>query len=201
MSGVSVAVISAAITVLVLGVAGVFWLMQNPLAGMFGSNESTVESTQSTEWTGATIPNYVGKNYNDVIKSIPSDSNITIYRNYTDEYSDKYDEGIVMEQDPPAGSKVTQEDDILISITVSKGKQMRELPDIEGEKLDEAAADIADQGLLATAEYEYSNTVAEGRVIGYKQHEAGDTLEYGTNVTIIVSRGTEESAATQSVTD
>ena len=75
------------------------------------------------------------------------------------------------------------------------------LPDIEGEKLDEAAADIADQGLLATAEYEYSNTVAEGRVIGYKQHEAGDTLEYGTNVTIIVSRGTEESAATQSVTD
>lgn len=201
MSGVSVAVISAAITVLVLGVAGVFWLMQNPLAGMFGSNESTVESTQSTEWTGATIPNYVGQNYNDVIKSIPSDSNITIYRNYTDEYSDKYDEGIVMEQDPPAGSKVTQEDDILISITVSKGKQMRELPDIEGEKLNEAAADIADQGLLATAEYEYSNTVAEGRVIGYKQHEAGDTLEYGTNVTIIVSRGTEESATTQSVTD
>ena len=198
MSHTSIVIISAAITVLVLGIAGVFWLMQNPLAGVFGGNTSeTVESTQSTEWTGATIPNYVGMSYEDVMKQAEGDTKITVYRSYTDEYSDQYKEGTVMSQNPPAGSKVTQEDGILISITVSKGPQMRELPKIEGLKLDEAASDIAEQGLLATAEYQYSNTVAEDRVIGYKSHQEGDTVEYGTNVTIIVSKG-KETVETQS---
>lgn len=198
MSHTSIVIISAAITVLVLGIAGVFWLMQNPLAGVFGGNTSeTVESTQSTEWTGATIPNYVGMNYDDVMKQAESDTKITVYRSYADEYSDQYKEGTVMSQNPPAGSKVTQEDGILISITVSKGPQMRELPKIEGLKLDEAASNIAEQGLLATAEYQYSNTVAEDRVIGYKNHQEGDTVEYGTNVTIIVSKG-KETIETQS---
>lgn len=198
MSHTSIVIISAAITVLVLGIAGVFWLMQNPLAGVFGGNTSeTVESTQSTEWTGATIPNYVGMNYEDVMKQAEGDTKITVYRSYTDEYSEEYKEGTVISQNPPAGSKVTQEDGILISITVSKGPQMRELPKIEGSKLDEAASDIAAQGLLATAEYQYSDTVAEDRVIGYKNHQEGDTVEYGTNVTIIVSKGKDE-PATQS---
>lgn len=198
MSHTSIVIISAAITVLVLGIAGVFWLMQNPLAGVFGGDTSeTVESTQSTEWTGATIPNYVGMNYEDVMKQAEGDTKITVYRSYTDEYSDQYKEGTIMSQNPPAGSKVTQEDGILISITVSKGPQMRELPKIEGLKLDEAASDIAEQGLLATAEYQYSNTVAEDRVIGYKNHQEGDTVEYGTNVTIIVSKG-KETVETQS---
>lgn len=198
MSHTSIVIISAAITVLVLGIAGVFWLMQNPLAGVFGGNTSeTVESTQSTEWTGATIPNYVGMNYEDVMKQAEGDTKITVYRSYTDEYSEEYKEGTVFSQNPAAGSKVTQEDGILISITVSKGPQMRELPKVEGSKLDEAASDIAAQGLLATAEYQYSDTVAEDRVIGYKNHQEGDTVEYGTNVTIIVSKG-KESAETQS---
>lgn len=198
MSHTSIVIISAAITVLVLGIAGVFWLMQNPLAGVFGGNTSeTVESTQSTEWTGATIPNYVGMNYEDVIKQAEGDTKITVYRSYTDEYSEEYKEGTVISQNPPAGSRITQEDGILISITVSKGPQMRELPKVEGSKLDEAASDIAAQGLLATAEYQYSDTVAEDRVIGYKNHQEGDNVEYGTNVTIIVSKG-KESAETQS---
>lgn len=192
MSHTSIVIISAAVTVLILGIAGVFWLMQNPLAGVFGDNTSeTVESTQSTEWTGATIPNYVGMKYDDVVKQAEGDTKITVYRTYADEYSDEYKEGLIISQSPPAGSKVTQDDGILISVTVSKGSQMRELPKVEGSKLDQAAADIAAQGLLATAEYQYSDTVAEDRVIGYKNHEVGDTVEYGTNVTIIVSKGKE----------
>lgn len=192
MSHTSIVIISAAITVLVLGIAGVFWLMQNPLAGVFGGNTSeTAASTQSTEWTGATIPNYVGMNYEDVMKQAEGDTKITVYRSYSDEYSEEYKEGTVISQNPPAGAKVTQDDGILISITVSKGPQMRELPKVEGSKLDEAASDIAAQGLLATAEYQYSDAVAEDRVIGYKNHQEGDTVEYGTNVTIIVSKGKE----------
>ena len=42
----------------------------------------------------------------------------------------------------------------------------------------------------------YSDKYAEGRVIGYKNHQVGDTVEYGTNITIIVSKGKEPTATT-----
>lgn len=191
MSHTSIIVIAASITVLVLGIVGVFWLMQNPLAGMFGNTDATVESTQSTEWTGATIPNYVGMTYEKAVEAAEGSDSVTVLRQYTDEYSDKYAEGEVMAQSPAAGSKVSQEDGIIISLTVSKGPQMRELPDIEGMSLEQAAADIAKLDLLATPEYQYSDKFASGRVIGYKNHQKGDTVEYGTNITIIVSKGSE----------
>lgn len=193
MSHTSIVTISVAITVLVLGIAGVFWLMQNPLAGLFsGNTDATAASTSSTEWTGPVVPNYVGMKYEDVVKTAASDDSVVVYRNYNDAYSDKYADGVVMEQYPPAGSKVEQEDGITVSVTVSLGAQMRELPAIQGNKIDEAAQSLADAGLLATAEYQYSDTVAENRVIGYKNHVAGDTLESGSNIIIIVSKGRQQ---------
>ena len=193
MSHTSIVTISVAITVLVLGIAGVFWLMQNPLAGLFsGNTDATAASTSSTEWTGPVVPNYVGMKYEDVVKDEASDDSVVVYRNYNDAYSDKYADGVVMEQYPPAGSKVEQEDGITVSVTVSLGAQMRELPAIQGNKIDEAAQSLADAGLLATAEYQYSDTVAENRVIGYKNHVAGDTLESGSNIIIIVSKGRQQ---------
>lgn len=193
MSHASIVIISVAITVLVLGIAGVFWLMQNPLAGLFsGNTDATAASTSSTEWTGPVVPNYVGMKYEDVVKAAASDDSVVVYRDYNDAYSDKYADGVVMEQYPPAGSKVEQEDGITVSVTVSLGAQMRELPAIQGNKIDEAAQSLADAGLLATAEYQYSDTVAENRVIGYKNHVAGDTLESGSNIIIIVSKGRQQ---------
>ena len=193
MSHASIVIISVAITVLVLGIAGVFWLMQNPFAGLFpGNTDATAASTSSTEWTGPVVPNYVGMKYEDVVKAAASDDSVVVYRNYNDAYSDKYADGVVMEQYPPAGSKVEQEDGITVSVTVSLGAQMRELPAIQGNKIDEAAQSLADAGLLATAEYQYSDTVAENRVIGYKNHVAGDTLESGSNIIIIVSKGRQQ---------
>lgn len=193
MSNTSIVIIAAAITVLVLGIAGVFWLMQNPLAGMFADNTSdTAPSTQSTEWTGPTIPNFVGLTYEDVVEADEKDSTISIYRTYADDFSDQYKEGVIMSQTPVSGSKVSQADGILIGVTVSKGAHMRVLPKIENLTVDQVAAELAANGLLATAEYQYNDKVAEDRVVGYKSNEVGDTVEYGTNVTIIVSKGKEE---------
>ena len=188
-------IISAAATIVILGIAGVFWLMQNPLQGIFGGTpNATQESTQSTEWTGPTVPNFVGMTYEEAVKAAGDNSSVTVMRAYSDEHSDSYNEGIVMAQSPAAGSKVNQDGNILISVTVSKGAQMRELPKIVGQSLDQVSSDIAAQGLLASAEYAYNDKYAEGRVIGYKNHQPGDTVEYGTNITIIVSKGKEPSS-------
>ena len=195
MSRVSITIIAAAITVLVVGTIGVFWLLQNPLSGMFGSSTTaTAASTESTEWTGPTVPNYLGKTYEEAVKEAEKNSSIKLLRNYTDEYSDEFKEGTVMTQNPPAGTKVNSTDSeagVTISLTISKGTKMRELPDIEGLTLEQASEDIAKQSLLATAEYQYSDKYAENRVIGYKDKSKGETVEYGTNVTIIVSKGKE----------
>lgn len=201
MSHASVVIISIAVTVLVLGPLAVFWLMGNPLSGIFGGNNAaTVPSTQSTEWTGPTVPNYLGMTYEQAVEAAKSDSSIKIMRSYADEFSNEYKEGTVMVQNPPAGSRVTvadSESGVTIALTISKGAQTRELPDIEGLTLEQASADIAAQGLLGTAEYQYSDKYAEGRVIGYKNKSKGETVEYGTTLTLLVSKGKEPVAATQ----
>lgn len=197
MSRVSITIIAAAATAVVLGIAGVICLMSNPFKGFFGGNQNaTQESTMSTEWTGPTVPNYVGMSYEEALKEAGVNSGVTLLRTYSDEHSDQYNEGIIMAQTPAAGSKVAKEGNIVVSVTVSKGPQMRELPKVEGQSLDQAAADIAAQGLNASTENAYSDKYAEGRVIGYKNHQAGDTVEYGTNITIIVSKGKEPTATT-----
>ena len=197
MSRVSITIIAAAATAVVLGIAGVFSLMSNPFKGFFGGNQNaTQESTVSTEWTGPTVPTFVGKTYDEALKEAGVNSGVTLLRTYSDEHSDQYNEGIIMAQTPAAGSKVAQEGNIVVSVTVSKGAQMRELPKVEGQSLDQAAADIAAQRLNATTEQAFSDKYAEGRVIGYKNHQAGDTVEYGTNITIIVSKGKEPTATT-----
>ena len=199
MSRVSIVIIAAAATFVILGIAGAILLMQNqnPFLGMSGGNQNaTQESTMSTEWTGPTVPNYVGMSYEEAVKAAGGSTGVTLMRAYSDEHSDSYKEGVVMAQSPAAGSKVSQDGNIVVSVTVSKGAQMRELPKIEGQSLDQVSSDIAAQGLLASAEYSYSDKYAEGRVIGYKNHQVGDTVEYGTNITIIVSKGKEPTATT-----
>ena len=129
MSRVSIVIIAAAATFVILGIAGVFWLMSNPLKGLFGGNQNaTQESTMSTEWTGPTVPNYVGMSYEEAVKAAGGSTGVTLMRAYSDEHSDSYKEGVVMAQSPAAGSKVSQDGNIVVSVTVSKGAQMRFRP-------------------------------------------------------------------------
>ncbi len=190
-----IVIISAVVTALILGVVGFFWLKTNPMAGLFGGDTAVTQApTEATEWTGPTVPNFLNMTYADAVKAVENDASIKIMQSYTDEYSDEYPEGVVMAQYPPAGSKITPDDaemGVSVSLTISKGAQMRELPDIEGMELEKASADIAAQGLLGTVEYQYSDKYNEGIVIGYKDKSVGETVEYGTNIVLIVSRGKE----------
>ncbi len=197
MSPVSITIIAAAITAVVLGFLGFLFVQMNPnmFSDMFGSKQDVTQaSTENTEWTGATVPNYLGKTYDEVVKEVGSDTSITILKNYTDEFSDEYKEGTVMTQNPPAGAHVTENDKaagVTVSLTISKGARMRELPEIEGLALEKASQDIAAQGLIGEAEYAYDDKYAEGIVVGYKDKSVGETVEYGTKVIVIVSKGKE----------
>ncbi|MBQ1437173.1 MAG: PASTA domain-containing protein [Ruminococcus sp.] len=197
---ISITIIAAAVTAVILVVVGLLIYPHIDFSGGSSKQSSSQPATEVTEWTGATVPNYLGKTYEDALKEVQNDASITLLRNYTDEFSNDYKEGTIMTQNPPAGSHVTPEDaasGITISLTVSKGAQMRELPAVEGMALEKASEDIAKQGLLGTAEYAYDSKYAEGIVVGYKDKNAGETVEYGTNVVLIVSKG-KEPVATES---
>ncbi|MCH5303600.1 MAG: PASTA domain-containing protein [Ruminococcus sp.] len=198
MSHRSVAFIASAITVIVLGVLGVLFVMQNPLQGAF-TEGAVEESTAATEeWTGETIPNYVGMTYEEAVAAAEEVESITIYRDAEEVYSDQYAEDVIMEQSPKGGDKLTASGDISITVKVSKGVQMRELPSVKKKTVNSAAKALANQGFVVNAEYQYSDEIEEGRVISYRDYKSGDTLEDGSTVTIIVSKGSEETEAATS---
>lgn len=189
MSHRTAAVLAAFLTIIILGALGVFFVMQNPLQGVFSGNGVEESSAATEEWTGETIPNYVGMTYKQALKSAEDTGNITIYRDTEESYSDQYAEGVVMSQYPTGGDKLTASGDISVTVKISKGAQMRELPDIKNKSVDMAAKLLAEQGFVVNDESQYSEKVSDGMVIGYKDYKAGDKLEHGSVLTIIISKG------------
>ena len=51
---------------------------------------------------------------------------------------------------------------------------------------------MTQNGFAPLKEEQFSSEVEIGFVIGYKDHEVGDSLEYGSTVTVLVSAGPEE---------
>lgn len=195
MSHFSIGIISAAVTALILGIIGVFVLMQNPFGAFFENGGAVQETTENQEWTGPTVANYIGQKYNDVISSNSDDSSVTLYRAFEDKYSDEYDEGVIMEQYPAPGSEVAADTEAAITLVVSKGSQMRTLPEVENKKLDDIAETLGSLGFIVNADYEYSNEYAKDRVIAYKDYKPGDKLEDGSEITITVSKGSESDSS------
>ena len=76
-----------------------------------------------------------------------------------------------------------------IAVNLSKGSKQRTLPEIEGKSVSEASQLITAQRLVPVQTSEFSKEFAEGVVIGYKNYKPGEKLEYGSEVTIVISKG------------
>lgn len=187
----TVAVLASFFTIIILGALGVFFVMQNPFQGAFNGDGEEVTTASTEVWTGETIPNYVGMTYKEAKEAAEDSGNIKIFRDTEESYSDQYAEGVVMSQSPKGGDRLTASGEISITVKISKGLQMRELPAVKDKSVDTAAKALANEGFVVNAEYQYSDKIEDGRVIGYKDYKAGDTLEDGSTVTIIVSKGEE----------
>jgi len=106
-------------------------------------------------------------------------------------FSDQYDQGIVVRQsigpdDPPA------KPDRLIALTVSKGPDMREVPDLRGMTQAEAMTALLGNGLSLSSEEneEYSDEVNKGLIIDQKPTN-GSMVKKKSTVQITVSLGPE----------
>ena len=101
------------------------------------------------------------------------------------------EEGTIVKQSPVEG--MSAEKGVIIVVTVSKGSQKRELPAISGQSLEAAVEALGKQGFIASGVYVASDTVEEGKVIGYENYNAGDMASYGSKIVISISQGPENS--------
>jgi hypothetical protein len=98
------------------------------------------------------------------------------------------EEGTVIEQNPESGERVDEGDPV--SIVVSTGVVVVEVPDVIGLPEAEAVGAIEGEGLTAEVVREPSDEVEEGIVIT-QEPSGGTELEEGDVVQILVSEGPE----------
>ena len=184
----AVGIVAAIFALLIFASAGLYWLAQNPLAGVFANKPTYAPTLPSEEevWTGPVLENYVGKTYEEVVASFKG----TVKTSADGDYSDTVPAGCIISQEPPAGDPVKDNAKILY-VVVSKGPRLVELPEIVGKSYIAAAEELTEVGFVVTQEVEFNENYAEGKVIAYKDHKVGDKIESGSEIVIKVSRGAQ----------
>ncbi len=160
---------AVAALVLVLGLGGAWAL------GAFG--EGTVA-----------VPSVVGMSEEEASATVAA-AGLSI-GTVTTENSDEYELGLIMRQDPPAGTRVKK--GTAINIVVSAGVAMVEVPNVVGMTEADAIAAIEGAQLEVALPIgrEYSKEVPEGVVIS-SEPTGGAQVPKGSKVAIVVSKGTQ----------
>lgn len=190
----AVGLVATIVALLIFAAVGLFWLPTNPLMGLF-TNGSTIPVTLAApteDWTGPVMANYSGQKLEDVKAAYPG----TVKVSADGDYSDTIPKGCVMAQEPAAGDPVTDtSSDAILYVVVSKGPQMIELPDVIDKSATAAAEELTDLGFIVLQEVEFSDTVAEGKVMEYKDRKPADKIESGSEVTLKVSLGKQKTSS------
>ena len=169
----------------------IFVLVVLLLWSLLGSGKDSATPTATPQPTAAagetatteTVPNLVGLRYTTDIKGN------TAYDGYrivmTEQNSDTVAQGVVISQDPSAGSEKLMDDQI-IQIVVSKGPNLVEMPDIIGYTQANASKKLDALGIqYKMVMVDNDGTMAEG-CVAKTDYTAGTKINTE-NVTVIVS--------------
>ncbi|MBQ2944721.1 MAG: PASTA domain-containing protein [Ruminococcus sp.] len=172
---------------------------ENPEPGQISTQTSVTETPtiNNEEWTGETLKNYVGKNFEQVRAELSSKGIVAYKDAYTsssDGYSDMYDEGVIMSQSFPEGTPLDADKGFAVTFKVSRGPNAATLPNVEDMSLASAVSKLTELGFVVYQDTSvvHSDKVAEGKVIGYKGHSAGDRIALESAVYLVVSAGPEK---------
>lgn len=105
------------------------------------------------------------------------------------EYSDTIDKGNIMEQTPNANTQI--EKDATITLRVSLGGESFKLDDYVGKPFEEVQKAMEDLGLVVTKKDTYDENIIDGNVVSTIP-EAGSDVNKGTEVVVMVSKGSEQ---------
>ena len=100
-------------------------------------------------------------------------------------------EGQIISQDPVYQENFEINEGSILTVAISKGQEIVEVPKVVGYTKDEATKMLKDAGLEVEVEEENSDTVESGYIIKQSSTE-GEKIPAGTTVTINVSLGIEQ---------
>ena len=132
-----------------------------------------------------TVPDVAGKPQGEAEEAIQA-AGLKV-GSITNEYSDTVPVGLVIGQNPSAGTSVPRGSSV--DLAVSAGPRTVTVPSVGGLAQGDAASALASAGLVVgTITTQYSDTVPEGSVIS-QNPAAGSTVSPGSSVDLLVSLG------------
>ena len=158
-------------------------LKQSITNGTTVNKGDTVTITICSGKTTISVSNVVGKTKNEAQNILTKQGfKVTV----SEIYSEDVENGRVISQSPESGSSLIHGS--IVTINVSKGKEPIGVEDVTGQSKTNAQNILTRQGFKVSVKEEYSETVANGRVISQSPAK-GETLYKGDTVTITVSKG------------
>lgn len=157
-----------------LAVIGGLWLLFNWFSGGLFTGSDKVE-----------IPNVVDMKLTDAQNKHRNEGFSVIKA--SEKASDK-EVGIILEQDPPAGSNVTKREDIIIRVVVSAGNKTIKLKDYTQTKIDDTKKELVDLGLKVNIVEKESSSEEKDMIISQDPVADTEVLE-GALITLYVSKG------------
>ncbi len=179
----TVAIAAVAVLFVILVVVLVFVVTGN------NSDEPTESTTQSESET-VIVDDFVGMRLDEIDPLDYPHLDVDV-DDVEESYSDKYDAGIVIRQEPKAGDEVVR--DRPVKLTVSKGKDERTMPDFV-DQLEATAMQELDRlqlGLNIITEEVGSEEITKGYVVR-TDPVAGELLSKNQNVTLYISMGSNK---------
>ena len=151
------------------------------------STESVSDTSSDTSTAGerVTVPN-LSKMTEDKAKAALKELRLGV--NVQTGTSDDVPEGQVYDQSPAAGTKVDVHTQVTINI--SSGKEKFSLDDVTGMQYQQAQAQLENDGLVVSLEFDYSDSVGSDKVISTSP-KAGSQVAKGDTITITASKGKE----------
>lgn len=160
------------------------------IAGKGCSGSSNKENGKSTEETTldanhTKVPPLAGLTKEQAVEELQK---ATLGHKFQEEYDNKIEEGYVISASKDAGEVV--EKHTTITLVISKGAKLFDIPDVSGKGKDEARDELRALGLNVKVEYQASESVEVDKVIGTNP-TAPEQLKYGDDITLNVSSGTD----------
>ena len=151
------------------------------------STESVSDTSSDTSTAGerVTVPD-LSKRTEDEAKAALKKLRLGV--NVQTGTSDDVPEGQVYDQSPAAGTKVDVHTQVTINI--SSGKEKFSLDDVTGMQYQQAQAQLENDGLVVSLEFDYSDSVGSDMVISTSP-KAGSQVAKGDTITITASKGKE----------
>ena len=156
------------------------------------STESVSDTSSDTSTAGerVTVPD-LSKKTEDEAKAALKELRLGV--NVQTGTSDDVPEGQVYDQSPAAGPKVDVHTQVTINI--SSGKEKFSLDDVTGMQYQQAQAQLENDGLVVSLEFDYSDSVGSDKVISTSP-KAGSQVAKGDTITITASKGKETKTTT-----